>query len=71
MRVDRVPVATCRVRLPDLDELPAERLPVGAEDASRDDDPLAEGLTGVLSRQVRVRLVERAVSEDGAGQLRE
>ena len=62
MRVDLVPVAPCRVRLPDLDELPAQRLAVGAEHTPGHGDPLAEWLAGVLTRQVGVGLAERRLS---------
>ena len=44
MGVDRMEVAARCVRLPDLDELAGERLPVATEDASLDDDPLPERL---------------------------
>ncbi len=39
--VDLVPVAAGGVGLPDLDQLPAQRLAVAPEDAAADDDPLA------------------------------
>ena len=54
MLVDVVEVAPRRVRLPDLDELSAQRLAVGAEDSPLDDDPLTERLAGVLAREVGV-----------------
>ncbi len=69
--VDRVGVAAGGVRLPDLDQLATQRLAVRAQDAAADDDPLAEGLTIVLPRQVVVELPDLPVAEDRAGLLGE
>ena len=69
--VDNVAVAPCRVRPPDLDQLAAERLAVGAEQPAREQDPLAERLAVVLSRQVVVELADRPVSERRARELRQ
>jgi len=51
-------VAPCGVRLPDLDERPAQRLALGVEHAPRDDDPLADRLAVVLNGQVVVGLAD-------------
>ena len=59
MLVDRVAVAAGGVRLPDLDELPAQRLAVRVEHPSGDDDALAERLARVLAGEVVVELAER------------
>ena len=64
-------IATGGIRLPDLDQLAAHRLAVDPEHAAADDDPLAEGLTGVLPREVVVELADLPITEDGAGQLGE
>ena len=71
VRVDPMPVPSRRVRLPDLEQLAAERATVGAEHPTADDDPLTEGLAGVLSREVVVELAERSVAERRARQLRQ
>ena len=60
MRVDGVPIPPRCVRLPDLDELSAQRFAVGAKDTPGDDDPLAERLAGMLTREVGVRPAELA-----------
>ena len=70
VRVDRMPVAACRVRLPDSTSWP-RRGSVGAEHATRDDDPLAERLARVLARQDRRPCRAAGARRDGAGQLRE
>ena len=64
-------VAARRVRLPDLDELSAQRLAVGPEHSPGHDDPLPERLTGVLPRQVVVELADRPVPEDRPCELRQ
>ena len=71
MRVDDVCVAAGGVRLPDLDELPAER-PAGAiDDAAADDDSLAEGLARMLAREIVVERPDRPFAEGRPGQLRQ
>ena len=69
MGVGVVHVAAGGVRLPDLDQLAAQRAAVAAEDAARDVDPLALRLTGVLPRQVVVERADRALAVGGAAQL--
>ncbi len=71
MRVDDVRVAARGVRLPDLDQLPAQRLAVLTEHAAADDDPLAERLTGVLPREIVVERADRRLAVRGPGQLRQ
>ena len=56
--VDLVRVPPGSIRLPDLDQLTAERLAVAPEDAAADDDPLAERLTLVLPREVGIAGVD-------------
>ena len=70
MRVDSVAVAARRVRLPDLDELAAERLAVAVQHATLDDDPLTGRLALVLPRQIGVRGFDRRLAEGGPRQLR-
>src|SRR5262249_55999950 len=66
MLIDLVPVPPGRVRLPDLDER-AGHGPAGlVEQATVDDDALAERLAVVLARQVGVERRDRLVAEDGA-----
>ncbi len=63
-----VPVATGRVRLPDLDQRVRHRPPVRVQHASGDDDPLAECLAVVLTGQVVVHRPDRA-GQQRAGDL--
>src|SRR5207342_3657419 len=71
VQVDAVAVAAGGVRLPDLDQLSAKRLPVRAEQTPRHDDPLAEWLACVLAGQVVVELADPALAVDGPGHLGE
>ena len=57
--IDVVRVAARGVRLPDLHQLPAQRLAVRVEHPSTDDDPLPERLTRVLPREVGVERADR------------
>ena len=54
MRVDGVEVAPGRVRLPDFDELAAERFPPSPEHAALDDDALSLRVAVVLAREVGI-----------------
>jgi hypothetical protein len=63
-------IASRRVRLPDLDERLRDRTPVLVEDATMQDDSLADRLAGVLARQVCVGFAERGVRKNGSGQFR-
>jgi hypothetical protein len=65
-----VRIAASRIRLPDLDERVGQRPPVLVHHASGQDDALADGLAGVLPREVVLRRGERAVRVRRAGELR-
>ena len=66
--IDLVAIPPGRVRLPDLDQRPADRPSVLVEHPAADDDPLPERLALVLARQVGVRGVERVLAEDRPGE---
>src|SRR5580704_3710517 len=57
------------VRLPDLDERPAQRVALGVEHAPRDDDPLSDRLALVLDREVVVVLADQHRAELRPGDL--
>src|SRR5215471_2818061 len=62
-------VAACGVRLPNLDERIRNRPTVTVQNASADDDPLAEGFTRVLHSQVVVFLPYLFMPVDRSGNL--
>src|SRR6185503_9549341 len=61
MRVDFVCVAPTRIGLPDLDKGARQRTSVVVEDASFDDDPLADWSRGVLPREIVVNRPDNVV----------
>ena len=66
--VDLVEVAAGGVGLPDLEQRVPHRPAVVVEDASRDDDPLAERLAGMPGREVGVARGDGVLAEDGCGE---
>src|SRR5436190_6341129 len=54
--VPPVVIAACRVRLPHLDKRAPQGLPLGVQDAARDDDPLPDRLSSVLAGEISVVL---------------
>src|SRR5262245_40955302 len=64
-------VAACGVRLPNLDERTRHRASVTVENASADDDPLAQRFARVLHRQVVVFLPYLFMPVDRSGNLRQ
>ena len=53
MLIHVVKITACGVRLPDFDQRKRNRASIFAKHASADDDPLADGLAGVLTGQVK------------------
>src|SRR5262249_51637330 len=64
-----VAIAPGSVALPELNQGARDRAAVLVQDPPGDDDPLAERLAGVLTRQVVVGFADRAVAEQRAGEL--
>ena len=68
MLVDLVEIAAGRVGLPDLDQRIPDRAAVVVEDATGDDDSLAERFAGVGGREIRVAGRDRVLAEHRPGE---
>ena len=71
MLVQMVGVAASGVRLPDLYQAVPDRPPVAVGDVPRDDDPLSQRLSCVLTGQVVIQLPYRIMPISGPGGIRE
>ena len=69
MRVDRIDVPACGIRLPDLDQRVAHGPPVAVQHATGEDDSLAERFAPMLPREVRVPWRDRYAPERGTAAL--
>jgi hypothetical protein len=69
MIVVDVSVAARRVGLPDLDQSVGHGATVAIEDAAADKDALADGLAGVLAREIVIVLADRFVTKNRSGNL--